>query len=87
MIEEAPKPAEYKGKGKRKGGKKDEEAYAMDEEVSNIPEFTAMQIAWQQALDKANGKNKIRAKSIKSTSREKEDLFSSTLEKRLPTGG
>ena len=91
IVEEAPKPAERadrKGKGsKRKGGKKDDEAYEMEEEASNIPEITAMQIAWQQALDKANDKTRIRAKSIKSTSREQEDLFNSTLEKRLPTGG
>jgi hypothetical protein len=57
------------------------------EEVSNEPQFTAMQIAWQQALDKANGKKSIRAKSIKTTSKEQENLYSSTLEKRLPTGG
>ena len=46
-----------------------------------------MQVAWQQALDKANGKKNIRAKSIKSTSKEQENLYTSTLEKRLPTGG
>ncbi len=86
IVEEAPK-LEHKGKSKRKGSKKEDENYEMEEEASNIPEFTAMQIAWQQALDKANDKTKVRAKSIKTTSREQEDLFSSTLEKRLPTGG
>ncbi|MBV6391942.1 MAG: Polyribonucleotide nucleotidyltransferase [Anaerolineales bacterium] len=86
-AEEAPEPVERKPKGKRKGGKKSEESYEMEQETSNEPEFTAMQVAWQQALEKANGKTKIRAKSIKTTSQEQEDLFSSTLEKRLPTGG
>lgn len=87
-IEEEAMPemtSERKGKGKRKGKK--EEEYEIETEVSNEPQYTAMQIAWQQALDKANGKNKVRAKSIKSTSKEQENLFNSTLEKRLPTGG
>lgn len=77
---------EHKGKGRRKG-KKQEESYEMEAEVSNEPQYTAMQIAWQQALDKANGKKNIRAKSIKGTSKEQENLYNSTLEKRLPTGG
>ncbi len=86
VVEEAPEPVEYKGKGKRKG-KKQDESYEIEQEVSNEPQYTAMQIAWQQALDKANGKKNIRAKSIKGTSKEQENLYSSTLEKRLPTGG
>jgi ribosomal protein S1 len=85
-IEEETYEPERKGKGKRKGGKK-EETYEMEQEVSNEPQYTAMQVAWQQALDKANGKKNIRAKSIKSTSKEQENLYTSTLEKRLPTGG
>lgn len=77
---------EHRGKGKRKG-KKHEESDEMEVEVSNEPEYTAMQIAWQQALEKAQGRNKIRRKSIKSNSEEHEHLLNSTLEKRLPTGG
>lgn len=87
-ADEIPEPMERKGRGKRKGsGRKSEEVFEIEKEESNEPEFTAMQIAWQEALDKANGRNKIRAKSIKTTSQEQENLFSSTLEKRLPTGG
>jgi ribosomal protein S1 len=84
--EAAPEPMERKSKGKRKGKKKEED-FEMEEAVSSEPEFTAMQIAWQEAMARANGKNKIRAKSIKTRSQEQESLFSSTLEKRLPTGG
>lgn len=84
-IEEETYEPERKGKGKRKGKK--EETFEMEKEVSNEPQYTAMQVAWQQALDKANGKKNIRAKSIKSTSKEQENLYTSTLEKRLPTGG
>ncbi|GAB1472507.1 hypothetical protein MASR2M66_33850 [Chloroflexota bacterium] len=86
MADEAAEPMEHKGKGRRKG-KKQEESYQMEEEISNEPQYTAMQVAWQQALDKANGKKNVRAKSIKSASKEQEDLFNNTLEKRLPTGG
>lgn len=73
-----------KGDGKRKGkGKKQEETYEMEVEVSNEPQFTAMQIAWQQALERSKGRGKVRAKSYKSADDEKEDIFSRTLEKRV----
>ncbi|MDP1604846.1 MAG: S1 RNA-binding domain-containing protein, partial [Legionella sp.] len=85
VVEEArPEREDRKGKGKRKGKKEDE--YVMETEVSNEPQFTAMQIAWQQALEKSKGK-KVRRKSYKSASEEQEQLLNSTLEKRLPTGG
>lgn len=86
VIEEKPEREERKSKGKGKG-KKAEETYEMDEEVSNEQQFTGMQIAWQQALDKAKGKNKIRRKSFKSASEQQEELLNSTLKKRIPTGG
>src|SRR5688572_7536128 len=75
VVEEKPEREERnsnKGKGKRKG-KKEEETYEMEAEVSNEPQFTGMQVAWQQALEKAKGKNKIRRKSIKSASQEQEE--------------
>lgn len=80
--------AEAKTRGKRKGkSKKQEERYDFEDEVSDEPKFTAMQIAWQQALERASGKKTVRTKSIKGASQEQEDLYNSTLEKRLPTGG
>lgn len=87
VIEEQDKPEreERKGKGKRKE-KKEVEAYDMEAEVSNEPQFTAMQIAWAQALEKSKGK-KVRRKSYKSNSEEQEKLLNRTFEKRLPTGG
>lgn len=86
VVEMKPEREDRKPKGKGKG-KKAEETYVMEEEVSNEPKFTGMQIAWQQALDKAKGKNKIRRKSFKSASEQQEQLLHSTLEKRIPTGG
>ncbi len=55
--------------------------------ASNEPQLTAMQIAWQEALEKAKGHSKIRRKSYKVASEEQEEILNSTLEKRLPTGG
>lgn len=87
VIEEAkPEREDHKGKGKRRG-KKEDESYEMEVEAPNEPQFTAMQIAWQQALEKSKGKGKVRRRSYKSASEEQEKLFNSTLEKRLPTGG
>ncbi|KXK15767.1 MAG: RNA binding S1 domain-containing protein [Chloroflexi bacterium OLB14] len=83
-VEEKPEREERKGKRK---GKKEEETYEMEVEVPTEPQFTGMQIAWQQALDKANSKNKVQAKSFKATSKSQENILNSTLEKRLPTGG
>jgi predicted RNA-binding protein with RPS1 domain len=75
-----------KGDGKRKGkGKKQEDEYEMEAEVSNEPQFTAMQIAWQQALERSKGQGKVRTKSYKSTTVEQEGIFNRTLEKRVPT--
>lgn len=86
-IEEfKPEREERKAGAKSKGKRKKEDAYEMETEVSNEPQFTAMQIAWQQALEKSKGK-KVRRKSYKSNSEEREELYNSTLEKRLPTGG
>ncbi len=87
-VEEAKPEREdrKKGDGKRKGkGKKQEDEYEMEAEVSNEPQFTAMQIAWQQALERSKGHGKIRTKSYKSTSDEQEKIFNRTLEKRVPT--
>ncbi len=93
IVEEAkPEREERKnrsatGGGAKRKGKKPEDEYQMETEVSNEPQFTAMQIAWQQALERNKGKGKVRPKSYKSATEEQEKMFNSTLEKRLPTGG
>lgn len=71
---------------KRKG-KKQEEDFQMEPEVPSEPQFTAMQVAWQEALEKSKGRGKVRPKSYKEASEEQEKLFNRTLEKRIPTGG
>lgn len=75
-----------KGEGKRKGkGKKQENEYEMEVETPSEPQFTAMQIAWQQALERSKGRGKVKAKSYKSANEEQEDIFHRTLQKRVPT--
>ncbi|GAB4505819.1 MAG: hypothetical protein Fur0043_28180 [Anaerolineales bacterium] len=90
-IEEV-KPArkergERKGRGKRAAREKTIEVEI--QEQSKEPELTAMQIAWQEALDRANlNKKNKKARHVKaSASEEQEDILLRTLEKRLPTGG
>jgi ribosomal protein S1 len=74
-----------KGRGKR-GSKKDTKNLELQEE-SKEPEMTRMQIAWQEALDRANARDKgKKSKRVKAGSDEQEDILNRTLEKRLPTG-
>lgn len=83
------KPArkdEKKGRGKRSSREETAEVSTPDEPKE--PEMTAMQIAWQEALDKANEDKSFKVKRAKSSSSdEREDILNRTLEKRLPTGG
>ena len=84
--EAKPEHEERKNRGKRKG-KKQQESFEMEPETPSEPQLTAMQIAWQEAVDRSKGRDKVRPKSYKSASEEQEDLLNRTLEKRLPTGG
>jgi len=81
------KPAKKENKKGPRHGSKKEAAESVEPEEPKEPELTAMQIAWQEALNKADeGKSfKIRRKS--GLSQEQEDLLNRTMEKRLPTGG
>ena len=73
---------------KRKGkAKKQEDDFQMEVEVPTEPQFTAMQMAWQAALERSKGHGKVRPKSYKSATEEQEKMFNRTLEKRVPTGG
>jgi predicted RNA-binding protein with RPS1 domain len=71
-----------------KRGKKQEESYEMVDDTPKEPELTAMQIAWQMAMDRAKTKDKpVKMKSVKTASNEQADILTRTLEKQLPTGG
>lgn len=90
VVEEF-KPAkkeEKKSRGKRGSKKEKETAEVAQQEEPKEPELTGMQIAWQEALNKANAEKSFKVKRAKSSrSQEQEDILNRTLEKRLPTGG
>jgi len=81
------KKDDRKARGGKRKSKKEAQNFEIQEE-SNEPEMTAMQIAWQEALDRANARDKSgKSKRAKAgTSDEQEDILNRTLEKRLPTG-
>lgn len=87
-IEEfKPAKKENKKAGKR-GPRKNEVEADVQQDEQKEPELTAMQIAWQEALNKANAEKAYKVKRTKSsTSQEQEELLDRTLQKRLPTGG
>lgn len=85
-IEEfKPAKRDNKRSGKGGGGSRKEMMEALQTDEPKEPELTAMQIAWQEALNRS-GADKHR-KSKSAISQEQEDLLNRTLEKRLPTGG
>lgn len=89
VIEEF-KPAkkeDTKGPGKRGPKKEKQTEEVLQQEEPKEPELTGMQVAWQEALNKANADKSFKVKRVKSRSQEQDDLLNRTLEKRLPTGG
>ena len=82
---EKPEREERKVRSKRKV-RKPEQPPEPESEAPTEPQMTVMQIAWQEALDKSKGRDRIRPKSIKVASEEQEELLIRTLEKRIPTG-
>jgi small subunit ribosomal protein S1 len=86
-IEEfKPAKKEIKKSGKRPPKKETVEVTSQDEEKE--AELTVMQIAWQEALNKANAERAYKVKRAKSNvSQEQEDILERTMKKRLPTGG
>ena len=88
VVEEAKPEREDRKRsssGDKRRGKKQEETFQMEVEAPSEPQFTAMQIAWQEALDRSKGRGKVRPKSYKSASEEQEKMFNRTLEKRVST--
>jgi len=82
------KPVKKESKRGNKRGPKKEVIAAPAQEEEKEPELTAMQIAWQEALHKANADKAYKVKRQKSNvSQEQEDLLERTMKKRLPTGG
>jgi len=82
------KPAKRESKKGGKPGSRKDAVEAVQQEEPKEPELTAMQIAWQEALNRSGeGKDLKLRKSKTGVSQEQADLLNRTLEKRLPTGG
>jgi ribosomal protein S1 len=82
------KPVKKESKKAGKRGPKKNQVEAVEQEEEKEAELTAMQIAWQEALNKSNAERAYKVKRSKSSaSQEQEELLSRTLKKRLPTGG
>lgn len=87
VVEEF-KPAKEEKKGHGKRHAKKEAVEAVEPEEPREPELTGMQIAWQEAMNKANNDKAFKVRRAKSgISDEREEILNRTLEKRLPTGG
>ena len=83
-------PAEAKTEPKKRRGKKGKSAKkdaVAAEAQASAPEPTAMEIAWQEAMARAESKKAAGTKKSKIpvASKEQEDILSRTLENRLPT--
>jgi predicted RNA-binding protein with RPS1 domain len=79
------KPAKRENKKGSKSGSRKEMLEALEPDEPKEPELTAMQIAWQDALNRSDDDKHRKNKAP--ISQEQEDILSRTLEKRLPTGG
>ena len=85
------KPAKKENKrekGNKRGPRKETTEVPVQEEEKEA-ELTAMQIAWQEALHKANAEKsyKIKRQNTQQKRQEQEELLERTMKKRLPTGG
>ena len=81
------KPLKKENRKSGKHSKKEAEASAEPAEPKE-PEQTAFQVAWQEAMEKADEGKSMKLRRVKAgLTREQSDLLDRTLEKRLPTGG
>jgi ribosomal protein S1 len=82
------KPAKKENKKAGKRGPRKDQVETDVQEEAREPELTVFQMAWQEALNKANAEKAYKVKKSKpSTTEEQEELLNRTLQKRLPTGG
>jgi small subunit ribosomal protein S1 len=82
------KPAKKEPKKGGKRGSKQEMVEVSPQEEEKEAELTVMQIAWQEALNKANADRSFKIKRSKANvSQEQEEILERTMKKRLPTGG
>jgi ribosomal protein S1 len=86
---EAPveEPPQVEFKRPRRGKKAEEPQQQAAIEEPTEPQLTVMQLAWQEAQDRAKSKGKAtRSKRQRTSDAEQEEILSRTLEKRVATG-
>lgn len=83
LAETKSEPRKVEGKRPRKA-KKAEETDSVAEPT--VQEPTVFEIAWQQALERAESKKGQKSKRVKKSDKDQEDLLNRTLETRVPTG-
>ncbi len=83
-------PMETRPEPRKTQTRKPKNTNFMDDAVATAeasePERTVFEIAWQQALDRADSKKNQKTKRTKNADKDQEDLLNRTLETRLPTG-
>lgn len=83
-------PVEMKSEPRKTQTRKSKNTNFVDETVAateiSEPERTVFEIAWQQALDRAENKKSQKTKRTKNADKDQEDILNRTLESRLPTG-
>jgi len=88
IVEEKPPRPERKPRASRKIRKPEEEDHESTPPEEKENQITAMQAAWQEAVERSKGKEKNqKVKNQKSRSQEQEDILERTLKKRIKTGG
>jgi len=85
VSEEQPR-AEAK-RGSKRAPKRQPAEELTELEAPKEPELTAMQVAWQEALERSKAEARARPpKAAKALSKEQDEIVKRTLENRLPTG-
>jgi ribosomal protein S1 len=83
-------PAETKAEPRKAHARKPKNTNFTDDAVAateaSEPERTVFEIAWQQALQRAENKKSQKTKRTKNADKDQEELLHRTLETRMPTG-
>ena len=83
-------PVETKAEPRKTTSRKPKKTKTVGEDTVPVEpvevEPTVFEIAWQQALERAENKKHQKTKHVKNTDKDQEELLNRTLERRLPTG-
>ncbi len=80
--EDLSKPRRGRGGGRRKQKSVADMMAEIEGEEPKAPEHTAMELAWQAALERADANKKSNKKEKKESNKEQDDILSRTLEQR-----